>query len=126
MGRAGLGERLGGRVGEQHLVDEAIDLGVHGVGGKHRGTRMARHAEAIAGGRTVMRRGHARQIRKRRVINALRILLQGIEHATTRSSPVGRLEGWLIGGFEGSFVGGVKNGVIWVLIWSGRNTGMTV
>lgn len=124
--RIGLGERVGGRVGEQHLVEKQVDLGVHGVARQHGGARMAGHAEAIGRRLAVGGRGKTRIVRVGGVVDALRILRERVEHATTRAileGPAhgpddGRVKERVVGGFVGSF--------IWVFIWIAGSMGVVV
>ena len=120
--RTGLGERLGGRVRKEHLVEKEVDLRVHGVGWKHGRAGMAGHAEALGGRLDVGGRRETRIVRVRNVVNALGILRERMEHSTTRAV----LEGCTEGGFKERVVGGFKWRVIWSFIWSARNMGMVV
>lgn len=122
MRRTGLGERLGGRVRKEHLVEKEVDLRVHGVGGKHGRAGMAGHAEALGGRLDVGGRRETRIVRVRNVVNALGILRERMEHSTTRAVPEGCTEG----GFKERVVGGFKWRVIWSFIWRARNMGMVV
>ena len=134
----GLGNRVGRRVGEQHLVEKQVDLGVHGVARQRGRARMAGHAEAIGRGLAVGGRRKTRIVRVRSVVNALRILRERMEHATTRATlerPAHRpADGRVDGGAHGSGHGGLKEGLvggfvgsfIWVFIWIARSMGAVV
>lgn len=130
MRRVGLGHRVGRRVGQQHLVEKQVDLGVHGVARQHGGARMAGHAEAIGRRLAVGGRGQPRIVRVRSVVNALRILRERVEHATTRATLEGSAHGGTDGGAHGGFkervVGGFVGSFIWVFIWIARSMGGVV
>ena len=138
MRRVGLGHRVGRRVGQQHLVEKQVDLGVHGVARQHGGVRMAGHAEAIGGRLAVGGRGKPRIVRVRSVVNALRILRERVDHATTRATLEGSAHGGTDGGTDGGAHGGAHGGFkervvggfvgsfIWVFIWIARSVGGVV
>lgn len=107
---------------------------------------MAGHAEAIGRRLAVGGRGQPRIVRVRSVVNALRILRERVEHATTRATLEGSAHGGAHGGTDGGTDGGAQGGAhggahggfkervvggfvgsfIWVFIWIARSVGGVV